>query len=183
MIKVITYHPHHYLRNTLVSNYKECISCKNRTQFICIKCNHCYSCHWKIEKLEKIQSEPLERANSTFLGRYSSSQTTKIIQKQLQQQQQQQQQLKIIDVFGKLTEPICNYHKCNHKFSIHGRINSHICKCHHPRNYATGVSIPPNYENKGTMKVLEHRSRHQKHLPSKDKGHIGYYYYYRICHL
>jgi hypothetical protein len=37
-----------------------------------------------------------------------------------EQQQEQQEQTKIIDVFGHKTEPICNYHTCHHKFSLHG---------------------------------------------------------------
>jgi hypothetical protein len=52
----------------------------------------------------------------------------------------QQQQTKVIDVYGKQIEPICNYRTCHHKFSVHG----HGCKCRHPLNYATGVTIAIN---------------------------------------
>lgn len=26
--------------------YQDCISCHRRTEFMCIKCSYCYSCHW-----------------------------------------------------------------------------------------------------------------------------------------
>ena len=42
----------------------------------------------------------------------------------------------IIDVFGKKSEPTCNYYRCHHKFSEHG---SNICRCKHPQNRVIGV--------------------------------------------
>ena len=141
MINIISHALHDYLRDTLVQGYKECISCNNRTQFTCVKCRYCYSCHWKKEKLEKVRLEPLATADSTFLEKYPLQAAAIIEEGQSQQEQeQQQQQIKVIDVFGEQTEPICNYHTCHHKFSIHGH-SSHVCKCHHPFNYATGISI------------------------------------------
>ena len=59
---------------------------------------------------------------------------------QSQQEQKQQEQIKVIDVFRQKTEPICNYHRCHHKFSIHGH-SSRVCKCNHPQNHTTGISI------------------------------------------
>jgi hypothetical protein len=56
--------------------------------------------------------------------------------------QRPQQQTKVIDVYGRETEPICSYRKCHHKFSVHGHDN-HNCKCRHAMNYATGISILP----------------------------------------
>ena len=44
----------------------------------------------------------------------------------------------VIDVFGKETEPICDYLRCHHKFSEHGlRVSK--CQCKHPRNSAAGA--------------------------------------------
>ncbi|HYA82229.1 MAG TPA: hypothetical protein VEH06_02080 [Candidatus Bathyarchaeia archaeon] len=43
----------------------------------------------------------------------------------------------VIDVFGKETEPICDYLRCHHKFSEHGLIRK--CQCKHPRNSAAGT--------------------------------------------
>jgi hypothetical protein len=45
-----------------------------------------------------------------------------------------------MDVYGQQIEPICNYRTCNHKFSTHGH-GSRTCKCSHPINYATGISL------------------------------------------
>ena len=42
----------------------------------------------------------------------------------------------IVDVFGKDSEPICNYYRCHHKFSQHG---SNICRCKHAQNRVIGV--------------------------------------------
>ncbi len=44
----------------------------------------------------------------------------------------------VIDVFGKATEPICDYLRCHHKFSEHS-LGMHICQCKHPRNSAVGA--------------------------------------------
>jgi hypothetical protein len=61
---------HDYLRDTLVLRYNECKSCGNRTQFACVICGYCYSCHWKKEKLEKVRLVPSVMSNSAFLGKY-----------------------------------------------------------------------------------------------------------------
>ena len=115
---------HDYLRDTLVSTYKECIYCHIRTQFTCVKCGFCYSCHCKREELEKVESERV-------LNKYP--QPTKIAIEQSTAGQM------VMDVYGHQIEPICNYRTCNHKFSEHG----HNCKCRHATNYATGISISP----------------------------------------
>ncbi len=33
--------------------YNECIDCRKRSAHVCIRCHYCYSCHPKIEQLEK----------------------------------------------------------------------------------------------------------------------------------
>ena len=48
------YLKHEYLRDTIDYKYYECRSCNVRTQFSCIICGFCWSCHWKIEQLAKI---------------------------------------------------------------------------------------------------------------------------------
>jgi hypothetical protein len=179
---------HDYLRDTLVLRYIECKSCGNRTQFACVRCGYCYSCHWKKEKIERALVEPLARSDSTFLEKYPLHAAAIIEeegggQSQQEQEHPQQEQIKVIDVFGQKTEPVCNYHTYHHKFSIHSHSSSHICKCHHPFNYATGVSISPiTTKNKDKRKVLRHYDRkllhynNQKHSSSKDKGlNIDYY--------
>ena len=135
---------HEYLRDTLELSYNECKSCKNRTQFTCIGCGFCYSSHWKNEKLEKIQFKPLAIAKSTFFKSYPQPVTAIMAQteEQLRHQptQQQQQLTRVVDVFGRETEPICSYHTCHHKFSLHG-LGARVCNCKHPQNYTIGISL------------------------------------------
>src|SRR5437867_7459745 len=91
------------------------------THWIIFWCGYCYSCHWKKEKLEKARLEPLIVSNSAFLEKYPQPAIIEQPDRQLitLQQQHQQQQTRIIDVYGQQTEPICNYHTCHHKFSLH----------------------------------------------------------------
>ena len=46
---------HEYIRDSFSFEYKNCVSCGNRTEYACIKCGYCYSCHWKREQLEEIE--------------------------------------------------------------------------------------------------------------------------------
>ena len=120
---------HEYIRDTLELSYGECKSCRNRTQFTCIECGFCYSCHWKKEHLEKIQFKPLAKANSTLFKSYPHPATATMAQIEEQSRRQparlQQQLTTVVDVFGQETEPICIYHTCHHKFSLYGL--SHSC--------------------------------------------------------
>jgi hypothetical protein len=43
-----------------------------------------------------------------------------------------------INVFGIKSEPICDYLRCHHEFSLHGNRSSK-CKCKHPQNAAIGA--------------------------------------------
>jgi hypothetical protein len=146
--------PHEYLRDTLSFRYQECKSCRNRTELTCIKCGFCYSCHWKKEELEKkekeeeIQSKPLiTKVKYSYSSTPSSSTKTMMTMTTqsresvlMQQQQQQSESSKVIDVFGQESEPICNYYRCHHKFSLHS-LNSHnTCHCKHPKNDTIGIS-------------------------------------------
>jgi hypothetical protein len=47
--------PHEYIRDSFSFRYQDCISCGHRTEFTCIKCGYCYSCHWKREQVEEIE--------------------------------------------------------------------------------------------------------------------------------
>ena len=93
--------------------------------------------------MERVQLDTLVTAtatNSAILEKYPPA--TILIEQSSSQQQQRKHQTKVIDVYGQQTEPICSYRRCHHKFSVHGYGN-HICKCRHPLNYATGVSLLP----------------------------------------
>ena len=138
---------HDYLRDTIVPTYRQCIYCKTRTQFTCIKCGYCYSCHWKKEEeeLEKVLSARSLVTNSyTFSGKHS--QTTMVLARSLSlpRQRQQQGQTKAIDVYGQQTEAICTYRTCDHKLSDHGGYSNHKCRCRHPVNYASGLDLVDN---------------------------------------
>src|SRR5919198_6743554 len=93
---------HDFLRDTLVSTYKECIYCKSRTQFTCVKCGYCYSCHWKKEKLDRVRLETTATANSAIS---QAARTTTIVEQSppTPYKQQPQQQEKAIDVYGQET--------------------------------------------------------------------------------
>ena len=45
-------HMHEYLSDSRFP-YGECIDCRKRSAHVCIRCHYCYSCHPKIEQLEK----------------------------------------------------------------------------------------------------------------------------------
>ena len=48
---------HEYLRDTIANRYDECKSCNTRTEFTCVRCNYCWSCHWKKEIMEKEEKQ------------------------------------------------------------------------------------------------------------------------------
>ena len=57
-------------------------------------------------------------------------------EKEEQPQEQKQQQQLTMNVFGQVSEPICTYYRCHHKFSLHG---SSRCRCRHPTNKTLGI--------------------------------------------
>lgn len=136
---------HEYIRDILPFRYQECISCCNRTDLACIRCGYCYSCHWKKEKEEKRLLD--SRISKIFPpSSLISTRKNRLIEKEVEEQQQQHQSLPeqrhqhqqqlIVDVYGRTSEPICTYHRCDHKFSVHG-LGS--CKCRHPTNKTLGM--------------------------------------------
>ena len=138
---------HEYLRDTLVDKYAECKSCLSRTEYTCAKCGFCWSCHWKVEqsgKFEPHNDKPLIvgafdssfKGNSQTYGRQEKGQN--MHQRDLLGKVRYYTKDKVIDVFGLETEPICDYLRCHHKFSVHG-VRSGICQCRHPRNIAAGA--------------------------------------------
>ncbi|MGC2427627.1 MAG: hypothetical protein WA421_11370, partial [Nitrososphaeraceae archaeon] len=44
---------HEYITLYTDPEYGQCCECMKRTPHICIRCNYCYSCHPKIERIEK----------------------------------------------------------------------------------------------------------------------------------
>jgi hypothetical protein len=139
--------PCEYVRDSLHFRYKYCISCGNRTEYTCIKCSYCYSCHWKRE-----QSEEIEKRDNLkdFYLPMSKTANKDNDQKKLQTEEQHEvaekdrQQIQGLekwgtrDVLGQPAEPICTYYRCHHKFSLHG---TRSCRCKHPMNKTLGISV------------------------------------------
>jgi hypothetical protein len=136
---------HEYIRDSFSFGYKDCISCENRTEYTCIKCGYCYSCHWKIEQLEEIDLrdnlKDLYVSVSKASNNNDNNQKLKAKKQDGTAEAQQVQGLEkwgTLDVLGQPAEPICTYYRCHHKFSLHG---TRSCKCKHPMNKTLGISV------------------------------------------
>jgi hypothetical protein len=135
--------PHEYIRDTLYFRYQDCISCGNRTEFTCIKCRYCYSCHWKREQVEEIELRNNLKdfyASLPNSGNDATGDNNDHKSEFAEAQKDEKTRWQTIDVFGRQIEPICTYYRCNHKFSVH-RLGSHGCKCKHPTNKTLGISL------------------------------------------
>ena len=131
--------PHEYIRDTLTFRYRECKSCGTRTEFTCIRCGFCYSCHWKKEEVEKqLFNNKYHKTYSSPLIPSRKNELTDKEEKEEQPQERKQQQQQIRNVLGQVSEPICTYYRCHHKFSLHG---SSKCRCRHPTNKTLGISV------------------------------------------
>jgi hypothetical protein len=131
---------HEYTGEAFPLRYQDCVSCGHRTEFTCVKCGYCYSCHWKREQVEKIE---LRDNLKDFYALYS-----KASNKENEKQKTEQDETKdsgqrfegwgTLDVLGQRAEPICTYYRCHHKFSVHG---SRRCRCKHPINKTLGIQV------------------------------------------
>jgi hypothetical protein len=135
--------PHEYIRNTVNLRYQDCISCGNRTEFTCIKCGYCYSCHWKKEQVEEIELRNNLKDFHASLSKSKGESTHSNNDLEWKQQDVKSGEKKseiwgTLDVLGRQSEPICTYYRCHHRFSLHG---SSRCRCKHPNNKALGVFV------------------------------------------
>jgi hypothetical protein len=130
--------PHEYLRDSLSFRYLVCVSCGNRTEFTCIKCGYCYSCHWKREQTEEIESRDRIKSFNVKLSKtaYNDEQEPKLEQNGVKDQGLEK--WRSLNVLGQPSEPICAYYRCHHKFSLHG---SRCCRCKHPTNKTLGIEV------------------------------------------
>jgi hypothetical protein len=138
---------HEYIRDSFSFEYKNCVSCGKRTEYACIKCGYCYSCHWKREQLEEIEqrdnlkdfyvsmSKANEDTHQEKLKTYRQYDTS---EKDHHQQIQGLEKWGTLDVLGQTAEPICTYYRCHHKFSLHG---TRSCRCKHPMNKTLGIAV------------------------------------------
>jgi hypothetical protein len=141
--KILITSLHEYIRDSLRFRYKDCIFCGNRTEYTCIKCGYCYSCHWKREQLEEIE----QRGNlKDFYISMSKKVSNDISQAKKQDDMPKKNHHQIqgserwgtLNVLGQPAEPICAYYRCHHKFSLHG---TRSCRCKHPMNKTLGISV------------------------------------------
>jgi hypothetical protein len=86
-----------------------------------------------VEKMDKSKLSASSQIQSSADGAENNKQQKHILDKR-----DQYLRTNVIDVFGKETEPICDYLRWHHKFSEHG-LRILKCQCKHPRN--TGASI------------------------------------------
>ena len=133
--------PHEYIGDASMG-YKDCILCRHRTEFTCIKCGYCYSCHWKKEQMEEIESRDNLKDFLLSLSKDRDENSQKLkSQKQDENKSTRRRESEkwgILDVLGQPAEPICTYYRCHHKFSLHG---SRSCRCKHPTNKTLGVFV------------------------------------------
>lgn len=132
--------PHEYTGESLSLRYQDCISCHRRTEFTCVKCGYCYSCHWKREQVEEIElrdnlkdfyaSQPTASNNDSQKSELELAGTTS--------RDQRTERWGTLNVLGQPAEPICTYYRCHHKFSLHG---SRRCRCKHPTNKTLGIQV------------------------------------------
>src|SRR5918992_5517360 len=128
--------PHEYTGEVLSLRYKDCISCHHRTEFTCVKCGYCYSCHWRREQIEEIELRDRLKDFYVSLPKGIGDEKRKSRLKQDQVKDEEMGRWRTLNVLGQPAEPICNYYGCHHKFSLHG---SRRCRCKHPTNKALGI--------------------------------------------
>jgi len=133
--------PHEYIRDSFSFRYQDCISCGHRTEFTCIKCGYCYSCHWKKEQYEEIQLRDNLKDFYVSLSKTTNDDDDQKVQSEQDRAKGLDQRLErwgTLDVLGQPNEPICTYYGCHHKFSLHG---SRRCRCKHPMNKTLGIQV------------------------------------------
>ncbi len=133
--------PHEYIRDSFSFRYHDCISCRHRTEFTCIKCGYCYSCHWKKEQYEEIQLRDNLKDFYISLSKTTNDDDDQKVQSEQDRAKDLDQRLKrwgTLDGLGQPDEPLCTYYGCHHKFSLHG---SRRCRCKHPMNKTLGIQV------------------------------------------
>jgi hypothetical protein len=133
--------PHEYIGDASMG-YKDCILCRHRTEFTCVKCGYCYSCHWKKEQMEEIESRDNLKDFLLSLSK-DGNENSQELKSQKQEENKsttrsESEKWGTLDVLGQPAEPICTYYRCHHKFSLHG---SRRCRCKHPTNKALGIFV------------------------------------------
>jgi hypothetical protein len=95
------------LEKTLSLRYQDCISCHHRTEFTCVKCGYCYSCHWKRDQIEQVELR--DKLKYFYVGNQDDKQKPDFERKD------EALNWRTLDVLGQPAEPICNYYGSHHK--------------------------------------------------------------------
>jgi hypothetical protein len=132
--------PHEYTGEAFSLRYQDCVSCGHRTEFTCIKCGYCYSCHWKREQVEKVELRDNLKDFYVSLSKTSDkdNEKQKVQQDATKDLGKRSEGWGTLDVLGQPAEPICTYYRCRHKFSLHG---SRRCRCKHAMNKTLGIQV------------------------------------------
>jgi hypothetical protein len=135
--------PHEYTGEAFSLRYQDCVSCGHRTEFTCIKCGYCYSCHWKREQVEKVELRDNLKDFYVSLSKTSDkdNEKQKVQQDATKDLGKRSEGWGTLDVLGQPAEPICTYYRCHHKFSLHG---SRRCRCKYPTNKTLGIFVRSN---------------------------------------
>jgi hypothetical protein len=133
--------PHEYIGDTS-TGYKDCMFCRHRTKFACIKCGYCYSCHWKKEQIEEVELRDHLKDFCTSLSKEHDDNNDQKLRPPHAGKKRDEGHGKwgTLNVFGQEAEPVCTYYRCNHKFSVHG-LSKYGCKCKHPTNKTLGIFV------------------------------------------
>ena len=131
---------HEYTGEVLSLRYQDCISCHRRTEFTCVKCGYCYSCHWKREQVEAVELRDnlKDFYASSSKACNNDNEKQKIQSEATKDSAQRFEGWGTLGILGNPAEPICTYYRCHHKFSLHGSIR---CRCKHPTNRALGIQV------------------------------------------
>src|SRR5918996_5684780 len=105
--------PHEYTGESISLRYQDCISCHRRTEFTCVKCGYCYSCHWKREQVEEIELRDTLKDFYASLSRTSNNDSQRLeLQKAgTTSRVQTTETWGTLNVLGQPAEPICTYYR------------------------------------------------------------------------
>jgi hypothetical protein len=91
---------HEYTGESLSLRYQDYISCHRRTEFTCVKCGYCYSCHWKREQIEEIELRDRLKDFYVSLSKGNNDEKIKPRLKQDEGKDEEMDKWRILDVLG-----------------------------------------------------------------------------------
>jgi hypothetical protein len=129
----------------------------NKTEFTCIKCGYCYSCHWKKEQIEEIELRNNLKDFYLSLSKDRNKNSQKLKSQKHEENgsttRRKAEKWGTLDALGQLAEPIYTYYRCHHKFSLHGSIR---CRYKHPTNKTLGIFVRSNCKKITLPMLIQH---------------------------